>query len=391
MTPTELTLEIARDLGFDLAGVAPLEPPARAGEFEAWLAAGRHGSMAYLERQRERIVDPRRLLPEGRSLLIVGLGHARPPLELEGGARIARYAGGRDYHNLMGRRLEKLRKRLEAEGLAGPYRRVVDAGPLLERSHAAQAGLGSESKAANLLAPRFGPWFFLGELILGQELEPTPGPPAGTPALPDCGSCTACLDVCPTDAITAPGEVDARRCLSYLTIERRELAPRELRQGIGAWAFGCDLCSEVCPWGREAPDASPLFGLHRELEPEPSSAGAGAHPQLRRWLLEREGFAERLNGSPLQRPRREGLARNAALVLGNLPSDEGREALLLALAEDPDGGVRAAAGWALAHGHGTDAGVRRALERAVAGEPDSAARTDLQASLGELDAGSRTS
>jgi epoxyqueuosine reductase len=384
MNTTELVLEIALELGFDLAGIAPLEPPARAPEFATWLAEGRHGSMGYLERQRERIEDPRRLLPGGRSLLVVALGHARPGVEFEGGGRVARYAAGRDYHNLIGRRLEKLRKRLQAEGLAGPYRRVVDAGPLLERSHAARAGLGIESKAANLLAPGFGPWFFLGELILSEELEPAAESPTKARGMPDCGTCTACLDVCPTEAIIAPGEVDARRCISYLTIEHRNLAPRELRESVGAWAFGCDLCSEVCPWGWEAPDATDLFGLHRELESDSTPEDRGPHPQLRRWLLEREGFSERFNGSPLQRPRREGLARNAALVLGNLPSDEGQQALRLALAQDPDGGVRAAAGWALARGHGDEGAVRVELARAAAREQQEDVRSDLEGSLEQL-------
>jgi epoxyqueuosine reductase len=380
MTRTERALEISLESGFDLAGIAPLAPPPRAREFEAWLESGRHGSMEYLARNRTRILDPREIEPQGRSLLIVGLGHGRPALELEGGARIARFALGRDYHNWMGKRLRQLRRRLEAEGFLGPFRRVVDAGPLLERSHAALAGLGSESKAANLLAPRFGPWFFLGELILGEELEPTAAAPEAAASLPHCGTCTACLDVCPTRAITAPGRVDARLCLSYLTIEHRELAPRDLRAKIGSWVFGCDLCSEVCPWGREAPDASAVLGVHPELEARDS----GPHPQLRRWLTEREGFSTRLNGSGLQRPRRNGLARNAALVLGNLPTDEGREALLEALRDDPDGGVRAAAGWALAHAHGADSGVRAALARGLEREVEEPARGDLRASLEEL-------
>jgi len=378
MDTTSIALEIAHELGFDLAGVAPLAPPPRAGEFEAWLEAGRHGSMAYLERQRERIVDPGRVLQGGRSLLVVGLGHARSAVELPGGARVARYAAGRDYHNVVGKRLDRLRRRLEAEGLLGPFRRVVDAGPLLERSHAALAGLGAESKAANLLAPRFGPWFFLGELILGQELDPTP-PPADPSALPNCGTCTACLDVCPTDAITAPGEVDARRCLSHATIEDRALPPHALREGLGPWVFGCDLCSEVCPWGHGAPDGSELFGLHRELEDE---GDGGPHPQLRRWLGQGEReFPERLNGSPLQRPRRDGLARNAALVLGHLPSAEGRVALEAALEGDASPVVRAAAGWALLRGHSGEAGAREAVDRALAREPDHGAREDLRRSL----------
>lgn len=378
MDSTRIAYEIALELGFDLVGGAPLAPPRRAAEFVGWLDAGNHGSMAYLERNRERIVDPSRVLEGGRSLLLVGLGHSREALELPGGARVARYAAGRDYHNWMGKRLLKLRKRLEAQGLAGPFRGVVDAGPLMERSHAAQAGLGSESKAANLLTPGFGPWFFLGELLLGEELEPgaanAGGGDLGT--LPNCGTCTACLDACPTQAIVAPGQVDARRCISYLTIEHRGAIARDLRAEIGAWVFGCDVCSEVCPWGSEAVDTSGRLGSHRALE------GDGGSP-LVGWLLDLEGFSERLNGSPLQRPRREGLARNAAIVLGNLPSDEGREALITALERDPAPEVRSAAGWALAHGHAEDAGTSSAIGRACRLEPDAEAREDLGLSAQE--------
>jgi len=360
-------LEIAGDLGFDLAGIAPLAPPARAPEFERWLDEGLHASMDYLQRNRERIADPRKVLPGGRSLLILGLGHSRPPVELAGGGRVARYAAGRDYHNVIGRLLKKLARRLQGEGLLGRKRPVTDAGPILERSHAAQAGLGFESKAANLLHPRFGPWFFLGELLLEDELEPTGTPPAGS-----CGTCTACIDACPTDAIVAPGRVDSRACISFQTIENRGPIPHELREDLGAWTFGCDVCSEVCPWGREAPDLSARFGTHRAV------AEAG----LVEWLeVGEEAFPTWLEGSPLKRPRRAGLARNAAIALGNVPSGSGRRALLKALSFDPAALVREAAGWGLVRGHGAEAGVRGSVETALGREPDSEARAGMRRSL----------
>ncbi len=364
--------EIAWDLGFDLAGVAPLAPPARASEFQAWLDAGRHGSMDYLERQRERIVSPAAVLPGARSLLVVGLGHSRPAIELEGGARVARYAAGRDYHNYIGKRLRKLGKRLAAEGYGSPQRGIVDAGPLLERSHAAEAGIGAESKAGNLLAPVLGPWFFLGELLIGEELEPGP---AEQLSLPNCGTCTACIEVCPTQAIVAPGEIDARRCISYLTIENRGAIPLEFREGLGPWVFGCDLCSEVCPWGSKAPDHSERFGTHEVLEAD------GQGGPLVRWLAEGEAFSQTFNGSPLQRPKREGLARNAAIVLGNLPSEMGRDSLLRALQFDPSPIVRGSSAWSLSHAHRQDAGVRDALESALGRESDSAAALELRQAL----------
>lgn len=381
MNPRERAVELALELGFDRVGFAPLAAPPRAREFEAWLAAGHHGDMDWLERQQERITEPQRILPGASTLLVVGLGHARAPVELQGGGRVARYAAGRDYHNWIGKRLRRLARRLEEAGLQGPTRGIVDAGPLLERSHASVAGIGAESKAANLLAPGLGPWIFLGELLLGEELEPGPGTSQADP-LPSCGTCTACLDACPTDAFVGPGQVDARRCISYLTIEHRGAVPRELRAGIGEWAFGCDVCSEVCPWGREAPDSSERLGDHEALEGRPDEPGI-----LVRWLTRPEEFPERFRGSPLQRPRREGLARNAALVLGNRPTEEGQQALLGALAEDPSPVVRAAAGWALASGHGEDAGIREALDRAHGREADPEAREDLGRSLsGDLPA-----
>ena len=321
MTTTERVLDLAREAGFDLAGVAPFGAPPDAGRFEEWLGAGHHAGMEYLERNRDRIVDPARTFPGGRSLLVLGLGHSRPAGGLSDGARVARYAAGRDYHNVIGRMLRKLSRRLREEGLVGAQRAIVDAGPLLERSHARAAGLGFASKATNLLHPRFGPWFFLAELLLEEELEPTRTPPAGS-----CGTCTACLDACPTAAFTSPGVLDATRCISYHTIENRGAIPRALRASFGDWIFGCDVCSEVCPWGHDAPDLAERFGLH----------AAVAEGSAVRWLeLEPEAFGEHFRGSPLKRPRREGLARNAAIVLGNRPTRAGREVLLRALSFDP--------------------------------------------------------
>ena len=373
---TELALEMAADAGFDVAGVAPLAPPDHAAEFERWLALGRHGSMTWLERQRERIVDPRELVPNGKSLVVVGLAHARAAVALDGGGRVARYAAGRDYHNVFAKALRKLGRRFVADGLAERWRAVADAGPLLERSHAERAGLGFASKAANLLSPRFGPWFFLGELALDIELEPTTAPSAGS-----CGTCTACLDACPTDALVAPGELDARRCISYQTIENRGAIPRELRDATAAWAFGCDVCSEVCPWTGNAADFGERFGTHRGI----------ADHGLVEWLELGDRFADVLNGSALQRARRDGLARNAALGLGLHRSDRGRRALLHALSFDPAALVREAAAWSLARGYG-DPEARAAIDRQAAREDDATAaelRRDLDEPTSDGDLSNR--
>ena len=363
----EVVYEIARELGFDLCGIAPVAPPPAAARFEAWLDAGRNAGMDWLARDRARLVDPRRVLPEGGSIVVLGLAHARAAVELEGGGRVARYAAGRDYHNVGNHKLRRFARRLAAAGLGGRNRRIVDAGPLLERSHAARAGLGFESKAANLLHPRFGPWFFLMELMIPHELEPTTEPPVGS-----CGTCTACLDACPTQAIVEPGVVDARRCLSYWTIEHQGPVPPEIRERAGPWAFGCDVCSEVCPWGARAPDLAARFGTHAAVE-------SGS---LVAWLAAGDGFAGQFEASPLDRPGREGVARNAAIALASAPSDSGRRALLRALSFDPSAVVREAAGWSLARAHAADAGVRPALERAAAREEDPAARELLTRWLG---------
>lgn len=359
MSREETVFEIARELGFDLCGIAPLAPPAAAARLDAWLAAGRHAGMDWLARDRDRLVDPRRVLPEGGSIVVLGLAHARAAVELEGGGRIARYAAGRDYHNVGNHKLRRFARRLAAAGMGGRNRRIVDAGPLMERSHAARAGLGFESKAANLLHPRFGPWFFLMELVIPHELEPTTEPPPGS-----CGTCRACLDACPTQAIVEPGVVDARRCISYWTIEHHGPVEPQIRERVGPWAFGCDVCSEVCPWGARAPDLAARFGTHAAVE-------SGS---LVAWLEAGEAFPEQFAASPLDRPGRAGLARNAAIALASAPSDLGRRALLRALSFDPSAVVREAAGWALARTHAADFGVRPALERAAASESDPTAK-----------------
>ena len=367
MSREEKVLEMAREVGFDLCGIAPLAPPPDADRFADWLERGHHAGLDYLERNRDRILDPRRVMPQGRSLLVVGLAHSRPAVELPGGGRVARYAAGRDYHNVMGKMLRKLTRRLEEADLGGRTRAVVDAGPLLERSHADRARLGFLSKAANLLHPRFGPWFFLGELLLEIELAPTGSVPEGS-----CGTCTACIDACPTHAILEAGRVDAGRCISFHTIESRASIPREIRSSMDAWAFGCDVCSEVCPWGHDAPDLAQRFGTHRVME-----------EGLVSWIEPRDGAtrAQWIQGSPLQRPKRDGLARNAAIALGHRPSEEGRRALLRALSFDPSAVVRESAAWALARAHPEDAGVRPSIERQAGRESDPAARADMRSSL----------
>ena len=381
-SPTAV-LDEARQIGFDLAGIAPFSPPPDASRFERWIEEGFHGSMDYLARGQGATLDPASQWPAGKSLLVVGLGHSRPAIELAGGGRIARYAAGRDYHNVVGKMLTKLRKRLIQLELCAPASLFVDATPLLERSHASAAGLGFASKAANLLHPKFGPWFFLGEIILETDLAPTPAQvPHGS-----CGTCTACIDACPTDAITEPGRVDARRCISYSTIEHRGLVAHELREQTGPWAFGCDICSEVCPWGSKAPDLGQRFGTRPEWQDENAAEGETLASMLLTGDQPEGQHAARYQGSPLRRPGREGLARNAAVALGNEPTERGRDALLTALETDPSPMVRAASAWALSRAHASDAGVPAALDRGLARETAVEARADIEISRERSDRG----
>jgi len=325
--------ELARAEGFDLAGVAPLAPPDDAARFDAWLAEGRHGEMAYLERFRDRIVDPRRVLPAARSILSLAVNHARPPGGFRGGGRVARYALGRDYHSVIEAMAKRLVKRLRGEGIGTAFRAIVDAGPALERSLAARAGIGFASKSANVLHHRFGPWLFLAELFLDVEVDGAP-----TPAPGSCGTCTRCIDRCPTGAIVESGRVDARLCISYLTIELRGTIPAALRERMGSWVFGCDVCSEVCPFGDGAPDAAARFGTHSCLD-----------LTLEDLLgLDEPTFAHMFAGSPMRRAKREGIARNAAIALGNLGRTSAAATLRRAAAEDVSPVVREAASWALA-------------------------------------------
>lgn len=367
MNSQSLILEIAFDMGLDLAGIVPLAPPKDALRFGEWLDEGRAADMEWLQRNRERIMDPRGLAPGPAMMLVVGLGHARERVDLPEGGRVARYAAGRDYHNRLGKLLVRLGKRLDREGMlpdGRSGRAMTDAAPLLERSHAAEAGLGFSSKAATLLHPDHGPWFFLGELIL--EIDPEgpvgAGPGPQPPPAGSCGTCTACIDACPTDAIVAAGQVDARLCISYQTIENRGPIPHALRSKLSGFAFGCDICSEVCPWGVRAEarsDTSDAWGLHPAVEAK----------SLLDWLRQpEETFKEDWQGSALQRPKREGLARNAALILGMEPREGSLEALMETLESHSSPLAREAASWALAVGHSEDARVLEALELAIARE-----------------------
>lgn len=329
---TEAVKARALELGFDLVAIGPAEPPEHASAFEAWLAAGYAGTMEYMARGRAKRLDLQQVLPGARSVIAVALNYYQgEPPEAQGWAPVARYAWGRDYHDVMTPRLEKLLAFLQEA--AGPETRgkiYVDTGPVLERDLAARAGLGWIGKNTNLLHPALGSFFFIGVLLTTAELE-------HDAPLPDrCGTCRACLDACPTDAFPAPYLLDARRCIAYLTIEHKGPIPEELREGVGGWAFGCDICQAVCPWNRKAPQTR-----------EPSLRPGEPLPDLAELLdLDESEFRRRFAGSPLTRPKRRGFLRNVAVALGNRRDPKAVPALSRALA-DLEPLVREHAAWAL--------------------------------------------
>ena len=327
---TAAVRERALALGFDRVAIGPAAPPEHAAAFERWLAAGYAGTMAYLARGRDARLDPRVLLPGARSVVAVALSY-QPAEEAESWTPIARYARGRDYHDVMRPRLQAIGRALaEMTGGRAECRACVDTSAVLERDLAARAGLGWIGKNTNLLDQALGSFFFIGIVLTTAELLPD-GP------VPDrCGTCTACLDACPTGAFVAPYVLDARRCLSYLTIEHRGPVDPTLRPAVAEWAFGCDDCQTVCPWNRKSPPASePAFRPARPLEALPALLA-----------LDDEGFRARFKGSAIRRAKRSGLLRNAALVLGNRRERAAVPALRRAL-RDLDTTVRDAAQWAL--------------------------------------------
>jgi epoxyqueuosine reductase len=328
---TEAVKARALALGFQRVAVGRVGPLAHGAAFERWLQAGYGEGMEWLEQTRAERLDPDRVLAGVRSAIVVALPYG-PREDDPSWDRVSRYARGADYHELMRPRLHVLRDYVsEAAGDGARSRAALDTSAVLERDIAAAAGLGWIGKNTNLIAPGGGSYFFIGTVLTTAALV------ADGPIADHCGTCTACLDACPTDAFVAPWVLDARRCLAYLTIEHRGDVPEELKPAMRDWLFGCDVCQQVCPWNRKAPDAR-----------EPGLAPAAPLPDLESLLVMDDAtFRARFRGSALRRARRAGLARNAALLLGNRGDGAAAPALRRAL-DDPDEGVRKAATWALA-------------------------------------------
>jgi epoxyqueuosine reductase len=328
--------EQARTLGFELVGIAPATEADGLERLEAWLEQGFAGEMTYMERHAQARRHPRSILAEVRSVVMVGINYYQEDSAsqtLRGSGRVARYARGEDYHDVLRQRLGRLLDWVKKESPACRGRGVVDTAPLLERDFARRAGLGWFGKNTMLLNKGLGSYFFLGALLLDLQLEADP--PHETR---HCGSCTACLDACPTQAFVGPGQLDARRCISYLTIEVKGPIDPGLRAGLGDWVFGCDVCQEVCPWNRKAPVATePAFHARPDLE---------AIRLAELLSLSEHDFRRRFGGTALMRSKRRGLLRNAALVLGNQKDAAALPALRAAMT-DPDPVVRDAAKWAV--------------------------------------------
>jgi epoxyqueuosine reductase len=332
--------ERARALGFELAGIAPATAADGFDRLREWLDRGYAGEMAYLHHHAAARRHPAAVLPEVRSVVMLGLNYAPPPdhsaLSTQHSAlfgKVARYARGADYHDVLWAKLDQLLAWVKEQAPGCTGRGVVDTAPLLERDFARRAGLGWFGKNTMLLNKRLGSYFFLAALLLDVGLTPDAPHTAE-----HCGTCTACLDACPTGAFPRPGQLDARRCISYLTIELRGPIPEELRAPTGDWLFGCDICQEVCPWNRKAPP-----GMEPALQARPELEKLDCVELLG---LSDEEFRRRFRGTALMRAKRRGLLRNAAVVLGNTGGSEAVPALERALA-DPEPLVREAARWAL--------------------------------------------
>ncbi|HAF89038.1 MAG TPA: tRNA epoxyqueuosine(34) reductase QueG [Deltaproteobacteria bacterium] len=376
MSPSSLTRllrEKASELGFDLVGAIPVSRSKTIDIYNSWLKKGYAGSMAYLERHANLKEDPRRLLPETMSLIALGFNYntadpSEQVLNPEIGC-ISRYAWGDDYHELIRSKLNVLEDFLCRELNAGKLSRsFVDSGPILEREVAQRAGLGWIGKHSNLINWEKGSWFFLAELLVDVKLETD---------LPftrvDCGSCTICIEACPTEAIIAERTLDARRCISYLTIELKGSIPVEMRPKMGNLIFGCDICQQVCPWNMDSPKSN-----EKGLQPRPENV---APKLLDLMKMDETSFSKRFRNSPIKRAKRRGFLRNVAVALGNWANVEAIPALCLGL-DDEETLVRIHSAWAL--GQISDLQAQTKLESAKLTEKNPEVLEEIEAALAVL-------
>ena len=368
---TKAIKQEAQKLGFTLVGVSPVSRPSYGETFAEWLREGLGGEMGYLKRTEELRRDPRKLVPWAVSVISAGMNYyvplARPKDAKDSRGWISRYAWGDDYHELIKNRLDSLLEKIRAlspdpvEGKA-----FVDAGPVLERALAGVSGVGWIGKNTMLISPKHGSWFFLGELFLNIDLS------YDRPIRDRCGKCDLCLKACPTGAFAGPYILDARRCISYLTIELKGAIPTHLRPLMGNHVFGCDICQEVCPYNVKAVPTDEATFSPRE--------GLYAPELIPLLSLTEEEFRRRFRGSPITRAKRRGFLRNVAVALGNLKSVEAVPALIQAL-EDHDPLVRRHVAWALGQIGGRES--LEALWRRLEVETDADVREEIKEAIGD--------
>ncbi|MFN8521902.1 MAG: tRNA epoxyqueuosine(34) reductase QueG [Chloroflexota bacterium] len=359
----------ATSLGFDRVGITTAEPfPEAEQRTLAWLADGKQADMAWMTQERAyRAAHPSELLPDARAIVAVAASYGGPapsPPTHSGYGQVARYARGTDYHEVLHSRLRALAAAIESGWPGSRTRLFVDSSPLVERAAAVRAGLGFIGKNSNLLTREAGSWVLLGAILTSAPLRPDP------PVSADCGRCTLCIDACPTGAIPEPFVLDSNRCISYLTIEHRGSIDPELRSQMGNHVFGCDVCQDVCPWNRSSRHTS-----WTELVGPPERA----YPSLAHLLtLGVDDFRAAFRYTPLWRAKRRGLARNAAIALGNSGGKDAVTPLISALDHD-EALVRGHAAWALGRIGGEQA--RTAIERRLAIEDDADAQLEMRAAL----------
>jgi epoxyqueuosine reductase len=326
----------AQELGFDDCRFTTAETPDHAAEFQSWIAAKRHGEMGYLERNAHKRVNLREVLPGARSVIVLAASYTNEQSHAARNTQhgvVARYARFKDYHDVLAGRLKQLTQfvdELGGEGTRSLW--YVDTGPLLERDLAQRAGLGFVGKHTNLISRKLGNWIFIAEIITTLEFEPD------TPEKNRCGTCSRCIAACPTAAITAPFQLDARRCISYLTIELKGPIPVEFRSAIGSRIYGCDDCLAVCPWNR--------FARQGNLMKEHARTDLNTPDLLELLKLDDAAFKSRFAGTPILRTKRKGLLRNVCVALGNIGDETALPALRRA-ATDPEPLIAEHACWAI--------------------------------------------
>ncbi len=368
--------EEARKAGFHLVGVTSPAPPSHFDVYESWVRHNYHAGMAWMASGQAlaRRADPRLILPECQSILVLGMAYPPPtlsPIEKQNTGRISSYAWGEDYHNLIPQALQAIVHFIETQvGAPVPNRWYTDTGPILERELAQRAGLGWIGKNTCLINPQLGSFFFLAEILLGIELAPDPPFSADR-----CGTCRRCLDHCPTACILPNRTIDANRCISYLTIEHKDAIPLELREKLGSWVFGCDICQQVCPWNMKASSA----GWNPGFDPRPGVS----HPDLAGELsLTPQTFNRKFKGSAVKRAKRRGYLRNVAVALGNQRVSSALSALQLAL-HDPEPLVRGHAAWALGRIGGKNSLQALLAAREIENTP--LVLQEIQSALREID------